>query len=76
MISGFYRPTSGTIALEGRDITYARPSAIATLGVARMFQNIALFAGMTVPTHTLSVVFRLRALPRRKNLPIAPASRN
>ena len=48
MISGFYRPTSGTIALEGRDITHARPSAIATLGVARTFQNIALFAGMTV----------------------------
>ena len=26
MISGFYRPTSGTITLEGRDITHARPS--------------------------------------------------
>ena len=48
MISGFYRPTSGTIALEGRDITLARPSEIAALGVARTFQNIALFAGMTV----------------------------
>jgi branched-chain amino acid transport system ATP-binding protein len=48
MISGFYRPTSGTIALEGRDITQARPSQIAALGVARTFQNIALFAGMTV----------------------------
>ena len=48
MISGFYRPTSGTITLEGRDITHARPSQIAALGVARTFQNIALFAGMTV----------------------------
>jgi branched-chain amino acid transport system ATP-binding protein len=48
MISGFYRPTSGTIALEGRDITHAKPSRIAALGVARTFQNIALFAGMTV----------------------------
>jgi branched-chain amino acid transport system ATP-binding protein len=48
MISGFYRPTSGSIILEGRDITHARPSLIATLGVARTFQNIALFAGMTV----------------------------
>jgi branched-chain amino acid transport system ATP-binding protein len=48
MISGFYRPTSGTIALQGRDITHCRPSKIAALGVARTFQNIALFAGMTV----------------------------
>ena len=48
MISGFYRPTSGTITLEGRDITHARPSEIAALGVARTFQNIALFKGMTV----------------------------
>ncbi len=48
MISGFYRPTNGTITLEGRDITHARPSEIAALGVARTFQNIALFKGMTV----------------------------
>src|SRR5260370_18929324 len=48
MISGFYRPTSGTIAFEGRDITNTKPSAIAKLGIARTFQNIALFGGMTV----------------------------
>jgi branched-chain amino acid transport system ATP-binding protein len=48
MISGFYRPTSGTIAFEGRDITKAKPSAIARLGIARTSQNIALFGGLTV----------------------------
>ena len=48
MISGFYRPTSGAIRLDGRDITRLRPSQVAALGVARTFQNIALFAGMTV----------------------------
>src|SRR5512135_1914602 len=48
MVSGFYRPTSGSITLEGRDITRSRPSEIAARGVARTFQNIALFAGMTV----------------------------
>jgi branched-chain amino acid transport system ATP-binding protein len=48
MISGFYRPNSGTIMLGERDITRARPSDIARYGVARTFQNIALFAGMTV----------------------------
>ncbi len=48
MISGFYRPSSGAILLGGRDITRLRPSQVAALGVARTFQNIALFAGMTV----------------------------
>src|SRR5579863_476174 len=48
MISGFYRPDSGSITFEGRDITRARPAEIAHLGIARTFQNIALFGGMTV----------------------------
>jgi branched-chain amino acid transport system ATP-binding protein len=48
MISGFYHPDHGAITLEGRDITRFSPSRIATLGMARTFQNIALFRGMTV----------------------------
>ena len=48
MISGFYHPDTGRIALEERDITDLAPSRIAELGVARTFQNIALFRGMTV----------------------------
>jgi branched-chain amino acid transport system ATP-binding protein len=48
MISGFYKPDSGSITLEGRDITSLRPSAIAGLGIARTFQNIALFSGLSV----------------------------
>jgi len=48
MISGFYHPDSGRILLEGVDITHDRPSHVAELGVARTFQNIALFRGMTV----------------------------
>lgn len=48
MVSGFYHPDSGSIAFEGRDIANLRPSEIARLGLARTFQNIALFRGMTV----------------------------
>ena len=48
MISGFYHPDSGRITLEGQDITDLAPSRIAELGIARTFQNIALFRGMTV----------------------------
>jgi branched-chain amino acid transport system ATP-binding protein len=48
MVSGFYHPDTGSIVLEDRDITHLAPSRIASLGVARTFQNIALFKGMTV----------------------------
>ena len=48
MISGFYQPNSGTVTLAGRDITGKRPSEIAEMGIARTFQNIALFSGLTV----------------------------
>jgi branched-chain amino acid transport system ATP-binding protein len=48
IISGFYQPDTGSIRFEGKDITGTRPSRVAALGIARTFQNIALFAGMTV----------------------------
>jgi branched-chain amino acid transport system ATP-binding protein len=48
MISGFYHPDRGRIVLDGHDITDAPPHRVAALGVARTFQNIALFKGMTV----------------------------
>ena len=47
-ISGVYRPDSGAIRLEGRDLGREAPHAIAALGVARMFQNLALFEHLTV----------------------------
>ena len=48
MISGFYHPDEGSITFENHDISKTRPAEIAKLGVARTFQNIALFRGMTV----------------------------
>ena len=48
MISGFYHPDTGRITLEGDDVTHLSPSRVARRGVARTFQNIALFRGMTV----------------------------
>lgn len=47
-VSGFYRPAEGRIVLEGQDISRERPPARAKRGLARTFQNIALFRGMTV----------------------------
>jgi branched-chain amino acid transport system ATP-binding protein len=48
MISGFYHPDTGRILLDGADVTHLKPSHVAERGVARTFQNIALFRGMTV----------------------------
>lgn len=48
MISGFYKPDTGRVVLEDQDITQKKPSDIAALGIARTFQNIALFSGLTV----------------------------
>ena len=48
IISGFYLPDTGSITIDGQDITRARPSRIAALGISRTFQNIALFTGLTV----------------------------
>jgi branched-chain amino acid transport system ATP-binding protein len=47
-ISGIYTPTKGRIFFDGRDITHLKPHQRAQLGIARTFQNIALFKGMTV----------------------------
>jgi len=47
-ISGIYAPSRGCIRFDGRDITALRPHRRAHLGIARTFQNIALFKGMSV----------------------------
>jgi branched-chain amino acid transport system ATP-binding protein len=47
-ISGFYRPLAGQIVFDNRDITRLAAPKRAALGLARSFQNIALFRGLTV----------------------------
>ena len=48
VISGFYHPFEGRIVFAGRDRTRLAPPDVAALGVARTFQNVALFKGMSV----------------------------
>ncbi len=48
VITGFLRPTSGRIVFHGREIAGLPPDKITALGIARTFQNIRLFAGMSV----------------------------
>jgi branched-chain amino acid transport system ATP-binding protein len=47
-INHFYHPEKGKIIFNGLDITHLRPHKIAGLGIARTFQNVELFAHMTV----------------------------
>jgi branched-chain amino acid transport system ATP-binding protein len=47
-ISRFYTPQEGEIRFKGKDITRLPTHQIASLGIARTFQNIELFKGMTV----------------------------
>jgi branched-chain amino acid transport system ATP-binding protein len=47
LITGIYKPTSGAIRFDGREITGRNTSAIASAGIARTFQNIRLFAFMS-----------------------------
>jgi len=48
VISGFYHPQQGRIVFQGRDRTLLKPFDVAALGIARTFQNVALFKGMSV----------------------------
>ena len=48
VISGFYHPWEGRIRFAGRDRTRLKPPDVAELGIARTFQNVALFKGMSV----------------------------
>ena len=53
MLTGLYKPTAGAIAFDGRDVTGKRPDVITSLGMARTFQNIRLFATMTALENVL-----------------------
>jgi branched-chain amino acid transport system ATP-binding protein len=46
-INGFYHPYQGEILYQGKDLTRLKPHKIAALGIARTFQNIELFSGLS-----------------------------
>jgi ABC-type branched-subunit amino acid transport system ATPase component len=64
IIAGFYRPHAGRILFKGRDITGRKPHEVTALGIARTFQNIRLFANMSVLDNVLvGMHTRLKATP-------------
>ncbi len=63
VINGFYHPQEGTITFKGRARQRMRPHEAAAQGIARTFQNVALFRGMT----TLYNIMTGRLLKMRRN---------
>ena len=54
IISGIYTPEEGTVIWKGKKREKVAPHNIAKMGIARTFQNIALFTGMTVLDNILT----------------------
>jgi branched-chain amino acid transport system ATP-binding protein len=54
MIAGYFKPTAGTIELEGRRISGLKPHRISRLGIGRTFQIARAFGEMTVYDHVLT----------------------
>jgi branched-chain amino acid transport system ATP-binding protein len=53
MVTGLYRPSSGRLVFNGRNITGLRPNRVTRLGISRTFQTIRLFNNMTVLDNVL-----------------------
>ena len=53
-INGFYKPQKGEIYYDGRRITRMRPDKLAKLGIARTFQNIELYAGLSTQDNLMA----------------------
>ncbi len=64
VINGFYHPQDGTITYRGQTRSRMRPHVAAAQGIARTFQNVALFKGMT----TLDNIMAGRSLRMNRNL--------
>ncbi len=57
-ITGMYRPTSGKVEFDGTDITGEAAHLVSRHGIARTFQNLALFGGLTVMDNLLVGAYR------------------
>jgi branched-chain amino acid transport system ATP-binding protein len=65
VITGAYKADNGRVRLAGHDVTNQPPYRIARAGIARTFQNIRLFGGMTVWEHLLVAQPHRESMVRR-----------
>ena len=71
VLSGFMKPTNGSVKYKGKVITSLAPSARARLGIGRVFQNFGIFREMTLEEN---VLVALEALPKKQRQQIGNLS--
>ncbi len=77
VINGFYHPNDGTITFRGEVRRQMRPHVAATQGIARTFQNVALFRGMSTLDNIMTGrLLRMNSNPFLQALHIGPARRD
>src|SRR5213079_2464173 len=75
VLTGHLRPTTGTVTVDGRDYTGARPWRLAHAGIARTFQIVKPFRGMTVTDNVcVAALFSAKLDGRRHRVSTARAA--
>jgi branched-chain amino acid transport system ATP-binding protein len=69
VITGLQPPTGGTVAIDGRDITNAKPHQRARLGIGRTFQRLETFSTLSVRDNVLVAAEMRRGWSREKFKP-------
>ena len=63
IITGFYKPTSGRVIFNGKDVAGMPPHLVCKTGIARTFQNIRLFTGGTVLQNVMTACWVRQRAP-------------
>jgi len=74
-VTGMYRPSGGKVRLDGEDITAMAAHRIARHGVARTFQNLALFGGLTVRDNLIAGAYLQGSSGLLQGAFLSPAAR-
>lgn len=75
-VTGMYTPTSGKVAFDGADITGEAAHLVSRHGIARTFQNLALFGGLTVMENLLVGAYRQGSSGLLQGAFLSPRARN
>jgi branched-chain amino acid transport system ATP-binding protein len=75
LITGIYRPDSGEIQLDGRNIVGIAPHKITELGIARTFQTLRLFLNMTVKENVMAAQYGHTKVGVMRSMVRTPAAR-
>ncbi len=75
LVTGVYRPDAGDIRLNGDSVVGRDPHAIANMGVARTFQNVRLFANMSVRENVMAAAYGATGARMWQSILRTPAAR-